>query len=263
MFQHYKKNLQLGNGISIVDNVISATGGGGGGSYTAGTNIDITNNVISTIGDTIKPLTDLTINIYELSNGIYSVGNGQTLRCKSDNTKNINVSCSGKLIVSIYPSTNERIFYLFGGYNNTSTLIGGTATSSQGNYSIMNVGAQEIYSTSEQVVGTWINGKPLYEKTFTITSLPQVTTDGTVVDTKTNIGANVNYAFIKFAFAIAGNTTFPNYQTLPYINNAGRQLKSQITNNDDALAVNIISNGTAYNNYYMVVAVVNYTKSTD
>lgn len=149
MFQHYKKNLQHGSGISIVDNVISATGGGGGGSYTAGTNIDITNNVISTIGDTIKPLTDLTINIYELSNGIYSVGNGQTLRCKSDNTKNINVSCSGKLIVSIYPSTNERIFYLFGGYNNTSTLITGTATANQGDFEIMNLNiATNITSSS-------------------------------------------------------------------------------------------------------------------
>ena len=36
-----------GTGISIIDNVISATGGGGGGSYTAGRAIDLTNNVIS------------------------------------------------------------------------------------------------------------------------------------------------------------------------------------------------------------------------
>lgn len=119
------------------------------------------------------------------------------------------------------------------------------------------------YSTNEQVVGTWTNGKPLYEKTFSITSIPQVTTDGTAVDTKTNIGENVDFAFINNAFAIAGNTSFPNYQTLPYLNNANRQLKSQITNNNNALAVDIISNGTAYNNYYMVVVVVNYTKSTD
>lgn len=40
--------LTAGTNITIVDNVISATGGGGGGAtYSAGTNIDITNDTIS------------------------------------------------------------------------------------------------------------------------------------------------------------------------------------------------------------------------
>lgn len=41
--------LSAGTGIDITDNVISVTGGGGGGGavYSAGTNIDITNDVIS------------------------------------------------------------------------------------------------------------------------------------------------------------------------------------------------------------------------
>ena len=39
--------LSAGTNITIVDNVISATGGGGGGSYTAGRGIDITSDVIS------------------------------------------------------------------------------------------------------------------------------------------------------------------------------------------------------------------------
>lgn len=43
--------LSAGTGINITDNVISATGGGGGGaSYSAGTGIDITNDVISVSG---------------------------------------------------------------------------------------------------------------------------------------------------------------------------------------------------------------------
>lgn len=134
----FNENLTRGD---IVDGktLYQAISGGQGGSYIAGNNIDITNNTISTIGDTIKPLSDSVINLYELSNGVYTVGNGQTLRCQSDNTKNINVSSTAKLIISVYPSTNERIFYLFGGYNNSSTLIGGTATSSQGNFEIINL----------------------------------------------------------------------------------------------------------------------------
>ena len=106
----------------------------------------------------------------------------------------------------------------------------------------------ETYSTTEQRIGTWINGKPLYEKTFTLTSIPKVTTDGTAVDTKTNIGTNTDFAFIKIAFAISANDSLPNYQTLPYISNSGRQLKTQVTNNSGNLAVDIVSNGTAYNN---------------
>ena len=42
--------LSAGTGINITDNVISATGGGGGTSYSAGTGIDITNDVISVSG---------------------------------------------------------------------------------------------------------------------------------------------------------------------------------------------------------------------
>ena len=48
--QGKQDTLSAGTGISIVDNVISATGGGGGTSYSAGTGIDITNDVISVSG---------------------------------------------------------------------------------------------------------------------------------------------------------------------------------------------------------------------
>lgn len=46
--------LTAGENITIEDNVISSTGGGGGSTYTAGTGIDITNNVISVVNAIIK-----------------------------------------------------------------------------------------------------------------------------------------------------------------------------------------------------------------
>lgn len=50
-FAATQPKLSAGTGISIdANNVISATGGGGGGSYTPGDGIDITNNVISVTG---------------------------------------------------------------------------------------------------------------------------------------------------------------------------------------------------------------------
>ena len=36
------------------------------------------------------------------------------------------------------------------------------------------------YSTDEQTIGTWIDGKPLYQKTI-VTSLPNTSTDGSAV----------------------------------------------------------------------------------
>ena len=160
----------------IVDGktLYQAISGGQGGSYIAGNNIDITNNTISTIGDTIKPLSDSVINLYELTNGVYTVGNGQTLRCQSDNTKNINVSSTSKLIISVYPSSNERIFYLFGGYNNTSTLIGGTATASQGNYEVMTI--KDYNSMINKAKGRWALNDNYYEITpstqYTLNAIP-------------------------------------------------------------------------------------------
>lgn len=56
-----QRTLSAGTGIDITDNVISATGGGGS-SYTAGDGIDITNDVISVTGkvDTSAITTSIT-----------------------------------------------------------------------------------------------------------------------------------------------------------------------------------------------------------
>lgn len=51
------------------------------------------------------------------------------------------------------------------------------------------------YSTSETRVGTWIDGKPLYQKTFTGT-LIKTTTVGTIVNTEISVGTSVK-EFIK------------------------------------------------------------------
>lgn len=33
-------------------------------------------------------------------------------------------------------------------------------------------GSEHTYSTTEHVIGTWIDGSPIYEKTFAVTSVP-------------------------------------------------------------------------------------------
>ena len=46
-----------------------------------------------------------------------------------------------------------EILYLIGGHKNVKNKLGGAN-----------------YSTEEQIVGTWVNGKPLYQKTYTLGS---------------------------------------------------------------------------------------------
>lgn len=151
-----------------------------------------------------------------------------------------------------------------------SSVVSAITPSTSGN-AIPNVTAVkdytlEKYSTSEKVVGTWTNGKPLYEKTYFLTSIPQVTTDGTAVTVLNDISSlSADYGFIFTAFTQSASGNNCNFQTLPYINNAGRQLKTQISrdNTGNLYQLSVISNGTAFNSYYQVVITIRYTKSTD
>lgn len=116
------------------------------------------------------------------------------------------------------------------------------------------------YSTGEHIVGTWIDGKPLYEITQSKT-VPTVTTDGTAVSNNIDIGYNLETIFIQNAFIeySGGGSVWP----CPYYNNSMRVIKAQITENSSGLRrVQITSDGTAYNNSTLFVT-VRYTKTTD
>lgn len=62
-----------------------------------------------------------------------------------------------------------------------------------------------VYSTNEKVVGRWIDGKPIYEKTFTNiavqSSLSQLVDDsvsyGTLIDGSINIANGVGFAYVQ------------------------------------------------------------------
>jgi hypothetical protein len=75
--------LIAGENITISGNVISATGGGGGSSYTAGDGIDITNDVISVTGkvDTSDVTTAVTSGSTDVvtSGGVYAKMGGMTI----------------------------------------------------------------------------------------------------------------------------------------------------------------------------------------
>ena len=100
------------------------------------------------------------------------------------------------------------------------------------------------YSTTEQVIGTWVNGKPVYERT--------------IYDNGNSVRGNINIASwnldtLIWTFALdsdgAGNT-FNLACALP-----GATVEIHVTSNKQTLAVN--GRGT------VPFVVVQYTKTTD
>ena len=123
------------------------------------------------------------------------------------------------------------------------------------------VDAKNDYSTTEKVVGTWINGKPLYQITIEGT-MPNVTTDGTYVSNNVmhNI-PNIDLPFIVESFILDYSdwpTTSTLVRRLPYTLNSGNQLKVSIGKS----IIQYASAIKAYNGS-KVYTTIQYTKTTD
>ena len=123
------------------------------------------------------------------------------------------------------------------------------------------VGDANNYSTKEKVVGTWINGKPLYQITIEGT-MPNVTTDGTYVSSNVQHNIpNIDMPFIVESFVL-DYADWPATSTLvrrlPYTTNAGYQLKASI----GRALIQYASAIKAYNGS-KVYTTIQYTKTTD
>lgn len=81
-----------------------------GGTYTAGDNIDITNNIISVVGEPLKFITSGDCNMWELDDGIYYISASVNLYY-DQHTVRPNIS---RVIILFSPSTSGyKIYYEF------------------------------------------------------------------------------------------------------------------------------------------------------
>lgn len=112
----------------------------------------------------------------------------------------------------------------------------------------------ENYSTTEQKIGTWVDGKPLYQ-VVKYANAPNVITAGTFVASTTNHNiANVDTIFISTAY----DQTATEHINLPYMTNAGYNIKATVSRT----AIAISSNATNFNGHTYLF-VLKYTKTTD
>ena len=113
---------------------------------------------------------------------------------------------------------------------------------------------EDNYSTTEQRIGTWIDGKPLYRKVFR-TTFPTVSTNGTYVANKEVLFAdNVDFSFLVTIFIENGNQR----QNLPYINNSGYVSKGFVQSG----LLMLTGNSTGHSGM-RTTAIILYTKTTD
>ena len=106
------------------------------------------------------------------------------------------------------------------------------------------------YSTEERVVGTWIDGRPIYQKTIYFGNLPN-NSSKSVAHNITNIKTIIN----GIGYAQDANTFYP----IPYTHADG--LRYQVQLYLDRTNINIITkNDLSDFTYYITVQ---YTKTTD
>lgn len=78
---------------------------------------------------------------------------------------------------------------------------------------------QHVYSTEETVVGTWIDGKPIYRQIMS-GICPATTADGTFRAATYSIGCEVDHLVAMHGWVI-NNLSNPEHIPFPYITNSG------------------------------------------
>jgi hypothetical protein len=122
--------------------------------------------------------------------------------------------------------------------------------------------AYHAYSTSEQIVGEWIDGKPLYERTFKFAN--NVNFDnGKTFDT--NI-SNMDFGFVEkaifFDYGQSRYETVPFWQTINTSQTPSSYMQIGVQSNTGKIVLRTNTSWSANNNRYLIVT-LRYTKTTD
>lgn len=108
------------------------------------------------------------------------------------------------------------------------------------------------YSTTEKVVGTWLNGKPLYQKTFEYTSTVKIGNATSTTDIQINHGVENLSNIIQMNMSDNTNSIYPllyNNSTASIVGYTNTQLDFKLVNME-----------LTARTFYITIT---YTKTTD
>lgn len=119
---------------------------------------------------------------------------------------------------------------------------------------MMSTNNSDYYSTDEKVVGVWTDGKPLYQKTYTVTT-PALNVAGNVG----NLPANVDKVLKIDGIVYGGDGTYYYYTPANHIN-ADVRISTWVRYAEQTIAMSISMSIYANMPAYLTIQ---YTKTTD
>jgi hypothetical protein len=149
------------------------------------------------------------------------------------------------------PTTGEKVWF---NKNKNSIYV----RNSNGVYEEFTKKSEEVYSTEEQVIGTWIDGKPLYRK---VVEMGNMTKDNYKM--KAHNIQNMKYARIVDVSMQRGNQSSGNFQLFSVGNVGGKYNDTQVGFDTyiDSNCVYVYCNGDR--TLFVGTAIIEYTKTTD
>lgn len=121
----------------------------------------------------------------------------------------------------------------------------------QANGSNINITPYHIYSTTEHIVGEWIDGKALYEKTINFGALPNATTKS-VAHGISNLYRVIHLSAIAYSPALSQTLTVPHVGTGALVDGMA------VFQKDNNVTVQCGRDRTSYTECYITIQ---YTKS--
>lgn len=112
------------------------------------------------------------------------------------------------------------------------------------------------YSLEEQKVGTWIDGKPIYQQTIKNT-MPTVTTNGQFVSKSIDFNHNIDFVVKLEGILIDGSKL-----SIPLNVDVGNNTFNCIFYSVNENSINVRQNLITWNNCDMYIT-IQYTKTTD
>lgn len=131
-------------------------------------------------------------------------------------------------------------------------ILNSNSTSQTDTYSCekINEMTEDVYSTEETRIGTWINGKPLYRKVVEFGTLPNATQEGVEIGSGLQIKKIYGYCYRS-----SDNTIFP----IPYVSVSNIAYCIQTTVSNNVLYIKTSDNWSELTG----TIILEYTKTTD
>ena len=119
--------------------------------------------------------------------------------------------------------------------------------------------ANDFYSTTETVVGQWIDGKPIYRIVLE-TTIPECKTNGTAVTTIYSYDSNIDVVTsIRAIYYKENNYYWPSEYTA--VSNSGI-VSAPVYYNTTSRGISMANNSTGWNDAKAYI-ILEYTKTTD